>query len=772
MRQRSLHTWIITALAAGPWLATTVLCLGTPTAPVESPPPASTWLDDLPHGFIANPYGPPQSRLSFGKTPLRIAGRSFDRGLGTHAPSRLELNLDRRASRFTAFVGVDQGASYRTNLATWDRKQGAPPYVYDGNDDVFDKAQGATVRFRVLADGRELFDSGSLTESSEAREVSLPLTGVKRLVLLADSGRDGSFADHADWADARLELAAGATGEGLVLSAPVEGIIVNHVGFTPASAKLFLVDADQPRDFAVISARTGQPVFNGRTMPRAGDWGVMFEGDFSELREPGTYSIRCAHQTSAPFNIRPDLDQHLLAKHLNWFLMQRCGDPRNGWERGQHADDGRRRDNGRHQDVSGGWHDAADLRKWCMTVTGLWALTEWATTLEGPPRPRVLDEIRWGNKYFLAMQEPDGFLMSHIGGDVERHGDNNRFTDNQPGTADDRVIATDPAAPEIQWVFILSQVNAARAFATEDAAYAQRCRQAAERAYAWMTPRLNPHDAYAVGGALAAASRLFALTSEPRLRDDARRFLAQLRALQETNTSLPYGFFYTGEPSVPAHERSAGAPGASQRRIPAHNLYMGNLPLWGLCAYAESFPAPDREAALDALRRYVDGYCLPFDQRSTFGIVPYALYRDDPGGARRFGAFFYRWAYVNREDNAWWNGINPHIASTGAALAKAGRLLNRPEPGRIAQRQLDFIYGANPFDASTAEGLGHNQPDFFKTTEHVPHTPWISGAIMAGIGSSNGDQPVLLPGWWQTTEYWMEAVAHTLLLIRELSDFD
>ncbi|MHB9005926.1 MAG: hypothetical protein ACYDC1_03260 [Limisphaerales bacterium] len=169
------------------------------------------------------------------------------------------------------------------------------------------------------------------------------------------------------------------------------------------------------------------------------------------------------------------------------------------------------------------------------------------------------------------------------------------------------------------------------------------------------------------------------------------------------------------------------------------------------------------------MRRYVDGYCLPFDQRSTFGIVPYALYRDDPGGGRKFGEFFYRWGYVNREDNEWWNGINSHIASTGAALAKAGRLLQRPEFARLAQRQLDFIYGANPFDASTAEGLGHNQPDFFKTTEFTPYTPWISGAIMAGIGSSNTDQPVLLPGWWQTTEYWMEPVAHTLLLIRELS---
>ena len=36
------------------------------------------------------------------------------------------------------------------------------------------EAQGATVRFRVLADGREMFNSGPMNETSEPREISLP----------------------------------------------------------------------------------------------------------------------------------------------------------------------------------------------------------------------------------------------------------------------------------------------------------------------------------------------------------------------------------------------------------------------------------------------------------------------------------------------------------------------------------------------------------------------------------------------------------------------
>jgi hypothetical protein len=30
---------------------------------------------------------------------------------------------------------------------------------------------------------------------------------------------------------------------------------------------------------------------------------------------------------------------------------------------------------------------------------------------------------------------------------------------------------------------------------------------------------------------------------------------------------------------------------------------------------------------------------------------------------------------------------------------------------------------------------------------------------------------VLLPGWWQTTEYWMEAVAGTTMLLNELNNY-
>jgi len=38
-------------------------------------------------------------------------------------------------------------------------------------------------------------------------------------------------------------------------------------------------------------------------------------------------------------------------------------------------------------------------------------------------RRRILEELRWGNRYFLSMQEPAGYVMNHVGGDALRHGD-------------------------------------------------------------------------------------------------------------------------------------------------------------------------------------------------------------------------------------------------------------------------------------------------------------------------------------------------------------
>jgi hypothetical protein len=109
--------------------------------------------------------------------PLRIGDRTFARGLGTHANSELVYQLDQPYERFEAWVGVDSEISY---------------------------TKAASLVFKVLGDGRELFNSGVMRSETPAKRVSVSLTGVQELKLVVSDAGDGPNSDHADWADAVL----------------------------------------------------------------------------------------------------------------------------------------------------------------------------------------------------------------------------------------------------------------------------------------------------------------------------------------------------------------------------------------------------------------------------------------------------------------------------------------------------------------------------------------------------------------------------------------
>ena len=135
----------------------------------------TVWLSSLDLTQMRQGWGTPQINRSIREKPLAIAGQRFDRGVGTHAVSTLWLELAGGTSRFQAAVGVDDNAN------------GA-----------------ASVVFRVVADGKTLFDSGMMKPGDKAKAVDVDLTGAKTLLLTVDDAGDGVNYDHADWADARF----------------------------------------------------------------------------------------------------------------------------------------------------------------------------------------------------------------------------------------------------------------------------------------------------------------------------------------------------------------------------------------------------------------------------------------------------------------------------------------------------------------------------------------------------------------------------------------
>jgi alpha-galactosidase len=125
---------------------------------------------------VVQGWGTPQRDRAVTELPLRIGGRAFERGLGSHAPGVLHVALDGRTVRFAAWVGIDDGAGERGSAA-----------------------------FQAYGDGRRLFDSGVLRGGQPPQRMELDLHGVRHLALVMTDGGDGADFDHADWADAAFQ---------------------------------------------------------------------------------------------------------------------------------------------------------------------------------------------------------------------------------------------------------------------------------------------------------------------------------------------------------------------------------------------------------------------------------------------------------------------------------------------------------------------------------------------------------------------------------------
>lgn len=138
-------------------------------------PPSAPFGDDLglrwPHKMDA----------SVMDGPLVAGGKTFARGIGVHAPSRMVWALDGTFESLRGQCAVD--------------------------DSVLKLAAHGSVRFRVLVDGTKRFESKILHGGDAAVPITLEpagLLGAKELVLEVDIGEDNFVADRADWLQVML----------------------------------------------------------------------------------------------------------------------------------------------------------------------------------------------------------------------------------------------------------------------------------------------------------------------------------------------------------------------------------------------------------------------------------------------------------------------------------------------------------------------------------------------------------------------------------------
>lgn len=112
------------------------------------------------------------------KIKLNVNGeiKAFDKGIGAATNAEIVYNLDGNYDYFTTYLGTDKN--------------------YDHNS--------TTIRFKIFADGKEVYTSDVIRQNSKAEFVNLNVSGVTELKLVADDVDNNGLGDFASWGDTKL----------------------------------------------------------------------------------------------------------------------------------------------------------------------------------------------------------------------------------------------------------------------------------------------------------------------------------------------------------------------------------------------------------------------------------------------------------------------------------------------------------------------------------------------------------------------------------------
>ena len=226
----------------------------------------TVWLDQLDLSPTTQGWGVPKKNRTVDDNIMTIAGKTFERGFGTHAESSLFIQLDGKANSFTAQVGID--------------------------DEVI--GRHPAVEFIVYGDGVKLWSSGVMYDGDTARLCNVKLLGVKKLELRVTDGGNGDSSDHANWADAKFE-AVGVASFTTYYPVPSEPYILTPKPSAKPkinSASVFGVRPGSPFQFRIPATGDRPMTFQVTGLPQ----GLMADQKTGlitgKLEKAGTYVIQ------------------------------------------------------------------------------------------------------------------------------------------------------------------------------------------------------------------------------------------------------------------------------------------------------------------------------------------------------------------------------------------------------------------------------------------------------------------------------------------------
>lgn len=516
-------------------------------------------------------------------------------------------------------------------------------------------------------------------------------------------------------------------------------IIYSTTGYGVESVKSAIVKTkSQQNKFELIDADGGKVAYQGNVITKKTSIGIFQTIDFSAFKREGQYRIRVGDISTKPFYINKNIWDNSAWRVLNFMFCERCGYPIPEKHGVCHTDlNGVF--NGQQFAFNGGWHDAADMSQQSLQSGEIaYSFLEMAKTAKEKKNTdlyvRLMEEALWGIDYVLKTRLGAGYRAQTWG--------TNLWTDGFFNTKDDssrrrRIRIHDRAFEN----FVFSGIEAyASMNIDKDKMLKENLRKVAIEDFDFATKRFDSvgfteltgggggdHAAMAsnsqyMANISYAATLLYKLTGEKKYADRAAKSILYTLDCQRTeplkDSNKTRGFFYRDL------EKKSIVHYTHQSR---DYIYMQ-----ALVALCESQPDhADYKKWENAIKLYAGYLKNIFQYVQPYGMIPSGVYHIDEVkdsinfykiqvGIRGGGAEDYKEqlkSAVKLDDEHYlrvfpvWFSFRGNAAvhlATGKAAALCGKFLKDRSLMNIAEQQLFWIVGRNPFGQSLIWGEGSN----------------------------------------------------------------
>lgn len=575
--------------------------------------------------------------------------------------------------------------------------------------------------------------------------------------------------------------------------APKNEIVFSHIGYHPDHTKTAIINANDfdAEEFTLNRSKNDQVVFRHtiqRKQTEIGEFGVL---DFSDFQEQGSFYLQVEDTRTEVFQIGSTgkVKEASIWKALNFIFCERCGCPVHGIHGTCHEDltvEYKRT----LVSFNGGWHDAGDLSQQLVQTAEVTAsLFELAETQKANEmlQLRLIEEGEWGLDFILKTRLDDGDRITSAG--------ITRWTDNRIGNLDDAI----PRIHNSPYDNFLITGILAKVIHSLPEQYALRPHllqvvkedyQNALLGYQRTGFKHEPifwEHTYSTSKSLFLATMswtaalMYQLTKESDYKEHMTEWFTDLLQCQETegipleDGQILKGLFYRDETKQVFQHFNHQAREHSYAQAFEEVLAVEDKKPWKEAAASYA-------TYLEFLHRFTDPYPM-----YASGVYKEDEWLDDESFNKQHllvadeakeryqrqleqGIKIANGLYVKRFP-VWFSfrGNNGVLLSMGKSAGIMGRLMNNERLLDLADQQLQWMIGKNPFGQSMMYGEGYNYPQQYSVSSGE-----MMGEMPVGI-QTFGDEDV--PYWPQFNnatykEVWVGIAGKWLSLLSDLIKYE